>query len=202
MHQATRRAPSDPDHLRLPSPDCLTVLSNLLTRLRRRSTNRPSPRTHDHSSGANWDYVPAFRSGGVLLVCMLEQRLGADEETIAFAPPGVAIDDSPRDQLSHWRRAAWREASDVLRGGPAASLRRVEVSEVLDMVPADFKDWVLSATRQQIDGLRWFVDTAPDDGCADPYEREAATSANRLEVELQTAAERQSRLHSGAAAGL
>lgn len=135
------------------------------------------------TGGARWDYVPSFRSGGVWLVCIAEKGSKL-EIAVAFAPPGVALDDSPNDCIQDWRSGFWADPADVLRGSPAASIATLAVVEVHEAVPHDFKAWVLAATREQIDGLRWFADSATHGADGDPYARDASRSAQRLEEQL------------------
>ncbi len=120
--------------------------------------------------------MPATRSAGSWLTC----RRG--DVLVAFAPPGVVVDDSHADQLGCWREAHWRTNGDPTRRPPLLLATRT-VAEVLASVPADYRRWVEDATREQVQTLTWFIATAPgnkDEGSA----RRARETRDRLTAEL------------------
>jgi hypothetical protein len=127
--------------------------------------------------GEHWGYVPALRSAGSWLVSR------SSTSFVAFAPPGVPVDDTRRDDLTSWRRAGWEIPGLPCSGAPARKLDCVSIGAVLHEIPGDFHRWVHATTCDQIQTLRWFIATAPDSH-PDPYLREARCTAQRLRAEL------------------
>lgn len=102
---------------------------------------------------------------------------------IAFAPPGVALDDTQRDDLNWWRRAEWRDPAAPSKDMIALVIVKLSTDDIERQVPADFRGWVISATEDQHQALSWYVATAPGDGC-DRHTKEARRTRDRLAMEL------------------
>jgi hypothetical protein len=121
--------------------------------------------------------MPATRSAGSWLVC------GRDDCFLAYAPPGVVIDDSRDDDLSRWRQARWRDTTQLTRGASPLTLRTCTVAEVSASVPGDFVRWIREATLDQIQTLTWFIASAPGERL-DRHTRVAQKTHDRLVAEL------------------
>ena len=108
-----------------------------------------------------WDIVPAQIGSGTWLVA------SGTGETCIWAPPGVALTGEHDEALERWTYAESRSNMVEQRTLP----------QVIGSIPADFEQWAIDATTDQVRMLGLYASSASD---ADPY----AEAARAVRAEL------------------
>jgi hypothetical protein len=108
------------------------------------------PPTTSPVASETWDLVPAEIGSGSWLVAQ-----GAGSWRI-WAPPGVVLTGEPDEALELWTtvEAGW------------SSPQSVTVSEVLAVIPGDFRKWVVEATEGQLRILGMYIASVDDEPSA------------------------------------